>query len=92
MNQDEIKKLAIECGLVAKADPSTFSPETIFSWAFDELAAYTAAVEARERERCANRCVAVRNHYINTPTYSIHEEVMLCAAASDCESAITELA
>ena len=45
MNQEEIKKLAIECGAHVHENGTGFN--------YEELAAYTAAVEARERERCA---------------------------------------
>ena len=46
MNQEEIKKLAIECGATENMECVVFAPH--------ELRKYTAAVEARERERCAN--------------------------------------
>ena len=55
MTPDEIRNLAIECGAIEFVSPRVIAGEDTFEDCFrmwpDELAAYTAAVEARERER-----------------------------------------
>ena len=58
MNQEEIKKLAIECGLVNGVDVES----TFLDWK-KEIEDYTAAVEARERERCADICQSYRDEW-----------------------------
>ena len=56
MNKEEIKQLAAECRAIKHEAPSGNYREGVLSFEFstNELTAYTAAVEARERERCAN--------------------------------------
>ena len=49
MNQSEIKKLAIECGADEEIDRLTY----VYVFTKDELAAYTAAVEAPLQARIA---------------------------------------
>ena len=57
MKLEEIKQLAIECGAEAYSDKGC---EDVLAFYENELAAYTAAVEARERERCAVVCAAMQ--------------------------------
>ena len=57
MTPDELKKLAIECGLVNGVDVES----TFLDWK-KEIEAYTAAVEARERERLCTAIKAEDDH------------------------------
>lgn len=53
MNQEEQRKLAINCGGVFTSGWYDVNKIEFYE---SHLAAYTAEVEARERERCAQEC------------------------------------
>ena len=63
MNKEEIKKLAIECGAIK----TNVSGHSGFAFILDMLPAYTAAVEAKERERCINACESVLAFNYDSP-------------------------
>ena len=55
MNQEEIKKLAIECGAHVHENGAGFN--------YEELAAYTAAVEAKLLRKLSNQQQGSGNQY-----------------------------
>lgn len=65
MNQDEQRALAIECGAIVRHWTSTVSLTT------SELSVYTAAVEAKERERCAVEAYEWAMAYVTADTAPI---------------------
>ena len=53
MTNEEIRNLALECG----ASEDVYKDfESYFTFDVTELSSYTAAIEARERERCIVAC------------------------------------
>ncbi len=72
MKPDEIRNLAIGCGADVRHYPlSDDEIKYVYVLDSEELAAYTAAVEARERERCA--LIADRQPHGNSIASRIRE-------------------